>query len=111
MSETHDPTRATPARRPLKWLRTGMMAAVAAVLTACQIAPQSPSIGTTPADKASPGYRKQAAQHLYERNSGRIYQVTYERPWPGPGAAARILRVAASSKVISISSMALLLFG
>jgi hypothetical protein len=42
-----------------------MMAAVAAVLTACQIAPQSPSIGTTPADKASPGYRKQAAQHLY----------------------------------------------
>jgi hypothetical protein len=51
-----------------------MMAAVAAVLTACQIAPQSPSIGTTPADKASPGYRKQAAQHLYERNSGRIYQ-------------------------------------
>jgi hypothetical protein len=73
MSETHDPTRATPAP-PLKWLRTGMMAAVAAVLTACQIAPQSPSIGTTPADKASPGYRKQAAQHLYERNSGRIYQ-------------------------------------
>lgn len=74
MSETHNPTRNTPARRPLNWLRTGMMAAVAAVLTACQIAPQSPSIGTTPADKASPSYRKQAAQHLYERNSGRIYQ-------------------------------------
>lgn len=74
MPETHESPRATQARPPLQWLRAGLMTAVAAVLTACQIAPQSPAIGTTPADKASPSYRKQAAQHLYEHNSSRIYK-------------------------------------
>lgn len=74
MSDTHEPTRSTQGRRPLTRLLTGLAAAVTALLTACQIAPQNPAIGTTPADKASPSYRKQAAQHLYEHNSNRIYK-------------------------------------
>ncbi|QXZ09612.1 hypothetical protein KUF54_16700 [Comamonas sp. Y33R10-2] len=74
MPDTPEHTRSTPPQRPLKWLRAALMTAAAAVLTACQIAPQSPSIGKTPADKASPSYRKQVALHLYERNSNRIYK-------------------------------------
>ena len=74
MSDTQESTRATQGRRPLAWLLTGLVAAVTAFLAACQFAPQSPSIGITPADKASPIYRKQAAQHLYEKNANRIYK-------------------------------------
>ena len=74
MSDTQESTRSTQGRRPLAWLMTGLVATVTAFLAACQIAPHSPSIGVTPADTASPIYRKQAAQHLYEKNAHRIYK-------------------------------------
>lgn len=74
MPDTQESTRATQSRRPLAWLMTGLVATITALLAACQFAPQSPSIGITPADKASPSYRKQAAQHLYEKNANRIYK-------------------------------------
>ena len=74
MRDLHNTSDDKPSRRPLNWLLAGLITAVTAVLTACQTTPPGSSIGTTPADKASPAYRKQAAQHLYQRYPEHIYR-------------------------------------
>ena len=69
----------SPASRPLSSLRKKALLwasatlSAACLLTACQTTPGSgsPSSSTNAASKS---YRKDAAQHLYSRNSARIYQ-------------------------------------
>ena len=69
----------TSAKRP--WLWAGLMAALASLVTACKSPPQPPAPDTAlPGQAAQPSnastsraYRQDAAQHLYARNSQRIY--------------------------------------
>lgn len=65
----------TPAPRKQAWLWASAALSVACLLTACKTPPSgsgAPASATTPA--VSKSYRTNAAQHLYVRNSDRIYK-------------------------------------
>ncbi len=73
-NSTPSPTESKAAKRP--WIWAGLLASVASLLTACKTAPElgpqgpppDPSNATTVQE-----YRQNAAQHLYARNTERIY--------------------------------------
>lgn len=75
MSENTAPESASaqassPVKRKKAWLWAGIATAVASLLSACQ----SPPTSTAPSSTAVQSYRKVAAQHLYARNTDRVYK-------------------------------------
>lgn len=54
------------------WLWACAALSAAFLLTACQTPPSGPASASVP--NAPKTYRKEAAQHLYERNANRIYK-------------------------------------
>lgn len=76
MSTSSDSPSATPDR-PRLWRWGGLLAGIAALLSACQTPPAPPADGgpPPPASEATnaKAYRQDAAKHLYARNPERIY--------------------------------------
>ena len=73
---------------PRRWRLAGLLTAITALVTACKSPPQTPTASPSAQDSVLPGtetvhtssastaraYRQDAARHLYERSTGRIYQ-------------------------------------